>query len=73
MKNVKTPFLLRKEVVTVISIGFGAILGGLLSSIGQDVGKYHGIKETNEEWNAAVSNLKNELERDIDESEEKTE
>ena len=35
MKNVKTPFGLRKEVVTIISIGFGAFMGGgLLSAIG---------------------------------------
>ena len=54
MKNVKTPFILRKEVVTAISIGFGAIMGGLLSAIGRNAGEYHGIKETNEKWNAAV-------------------
>lgn len=70
MKNVKTPFLLRKEVVTVISIGFGAILGGLFSSIGQDVGEYHGIKETNEKWNAAVNEV---FKQTKNESEEKTE
>ena len=27
MKNVKTPFILRKGFVTAISIGFGAIMG----------------------------------------------
>lgn len=71
MKNVKTPFLLRKEVVTVISIGFGAILGGLLSSIGQDVGQYHGIKETNEKWNAAVDEVFKQAKNESEE--EKTE
>lgn len=73
MKNVKTPFLLRKEVVTVISIGFGAIMGVLLSSIGQNAGEYHGMKKSNEEWCAAIGNLKKELERGKNESEEKTE
>lgn len=55
MKNVKIPFGLRKGVVTVMSIGFGAIMGGLLSSIGQNSGEYRGMKETNEKWNAAVN------------------
>lgn len=73
MKNVKTPFVLRKGVVTAISIGFGAIMGGLLSSIGLNAGEYHGVKKSNEEWYAALSNLKNELERHKNESEEKTE
>lgn len=54
MKNVKTPFILRKEVVTVISIGFGAIMGGLLSAIGRNAGEYHGIEETNEIWRSSV-------------------
>lgn len=54
MKNVKIPFGLRKGVVTVMSIGFGAIMGGLLSCIGQNSGEYRGMKETNEEWKAAV-------------------
>lgn len=67
MKNVKTPFILRKEVVTVISIGFGAIMGGLLSGIGQNAGVYHGIKETNEKWDEVFKQAKNESE------EEKTE
>lgn len=54
MKNVKTPFILRKEVVTVISIGFGAIMGGLLSAIGQNAGEYHGIEEADEIWRSSV-------------------
>nr|DAF83577.1 MAG TPA: YtxH-like protein [Caudoviricetes sp.] len=54
MKNVKTPFGLRKEVVTIISIGFGAIMGGLLSAIGQNAGEYRGITETFEKCKAAV-------------------
>lgn len=70
MKNVKTPFLLRRKVVTVTSICFGAIMGGLLSSIGQNSGEYRGMKKSNEEWYAAVSNLKKELERGKNESEE---
>lgn len=54
MKNVKTPFGLRKGVVTIISIGFGAIFGGLISCIGQNSGEYRGIKETFEKCKAAV-------------------
>ena len=57
MKNVKTPFILRKEVVTVISIGFGAIMGGLLCSIGRNAGEYHGIEETNEIWRSSVDEV----------------
>lgn len=68
MKNVKTPFVLRKGVVTIISIGFGAIMGGLLSAIGQNVGEYHGANETNEKWSAAINK---EIERVKNESEEK--
>ena len=68
MKNVKTPFLLRRKVVTVTSICFGAIMGGLLSAIGQNVGEYHGANETNEKWSAAINK---EIERVKNESEEK--
>ena len=57
MKNVKTPFILRKEVVTVISIGFGAIMGGLLSAIGRNAGEYRGIEETNELWRSSVDEV----------------
>lgn len=72
MKNVKTPFILRKEVVTVISIGFGAIMGGLLSSIGQHTGIYHDVKETNENWKAAVEGWIEETSNEPEEK-EKTE
>ena len=57
MKNVKTPFILRKGFVTAISIGFGAIMGGLLSGIGQNAGVYRGIKETDEKWSSAVDEV----------------
>ena len=57
MKNVKTPFILRKEVVTAISIGLGAIMGGLLSAIGRNAGEYHGIEETNEIWRSSVDKV----------------
>ena len=57
MKNVKTPFILRREVVTVISIGFGAIMGGLLSAIGRNAGEYRGIEETNELWRSSVDKV----------------
>lgn len=67
MKNVKTPFILRKEVVTVISIGFGAIMGGLLSAIGRNAGEYHGIEETNEIWRSSVDEV---LEQDRNKTEE---
>ena len=72
MKNVKTPFILRKEVVTVISIGLGAIMGGLLSSIGRNAGEYHGIEETNELWRSSVDKvLEQEQDRNKTEEEEK--
>ena len=57
MKNVKTPFILRREVVTVILIGFGAIMGGLLSAIGRNAGEYRGIEETNEIWRSSVDEV----------------
>ena len=66
MKNVKTPFILRREVVTVISIGFGAIMGGLLSAIGRNAGEYHGIEETNEIWRSSVDEV---LEQDRNKTE----
>ena len=67
MKNVKTPFILRKGFVTAISIGFGAIMGGLLCSIGQNAGEYCGIKETDEKWSSAVDEV---LEQDRNKTEE---
>ena len=67
MKNVKTPFILRKEFVTAFSIGFGAIMGGLLCSIGQNAGEYRGIKETDEKWSSAVDEV---LEQDRNKTEE---
>ena len=57
MKNVKTPFILRKGFVTAISIGFGAIMGGLLSAIGQNAGEYYGINETDEKWRSSVDEV----------------
>lgn len=54
MKNVKTPFILRKGVGIAISMGFGAIMGGLLSAIGQNAGEYRGIEEANERWRSSV-------------------
>lgn len=57
MKNVKTPFILRKGFVTAISIGFGAIMGGLLSSIGQNSGVYRGIEEADEKWSSALDEV----------------
>ena len=57
MKNVKTPFILRREVVTAISIGFGAIMGGLLSAIGQNAGEYRGIEEADERWRSSVDKV----------------
>lgn len=68
MKNVKTPFVLRKGFATAFSIGFGAIMGGLLYSIGQNIGEYHGINETYEKCKAAVDE---EFERYKNKSEEK--
>lgn len=67
MKNVKTPFILRKGFVTAISIGFGAIMGGLLCSIGQNAGEYRGIEETNEIWRSSVDEV---LEQDRNKTEE---
>ena len=72
MKNVKTPFILRKGFVTAISIGFGAIMGGLLSAIGQNAGEYHGIEETNEIWRSSVDEVleQEQQERDRNKPEE---
>ena len=67
MKNVKTPFILRKGFVTAISIGFGAIMGGLLSAIGRNAGEYHGIEETNEIWRSSVDEV---FEQDRNKTEE---
>ena len=66
MKNVKTPFILRKGFVTAISIGFGAIMGGLLSAIGRNAGEYRGIEETNEIWRSSVDEV---LEQDRNKTE----
>ena len=72
MKNVKTPFILRKGFVTAISIGFGAIMGGLLSAIGQNSGVYRGIEEADERWRSAVDEvLEQERDRNKPEEEEK--
>ena len=72
MKNVKTPFILRKGFVTAISIGFGAIMGGLLSAIGQNAGVYRGIEEADEKWRSAVDEvLEQERDRNKTEEEEK--
>ena len=72
MKNVKTPFILRKGFVTAISIGFGAIMGGLLSAIGQNSGVYRGIEEADERWRSAVDEvLQQERDRNKTEEEEK--
>lgn len=57
MKNVKTPFILRKGFVTATSIGFGAIMGGLLSGIGQNAGVYRGIEEADERWRSSVDEV----------------
>ena len=70
MKNVKTPFILRKEVVTAISIGFGAIMGGLLSAIGRNAGEYHGIEETNEIWRSSVDEVLEQEQQDRNKTEE---
>lgn len=72
MKNVKTPFILRKGFVTAISIGFGAIMGGLLSGIGQNAGVYRGIEEADERWRSAVDEvLEQEQAKNKPEEEEK--
>ena len=72
MKNVKTPFILRKRFVTAISIGFGAIMGGLLSAIGQNSGVYRGIEEADERWRSAVDEVleQEQQERDRNKTEE---
>lgn len=69
MKNVKTPFILRKEVVTAISIGLGAIMGGLLSAIGRNAGEYHGIEETNEIWRSSVDEVLEQEQQDRNKTE----
>ena len=39
MKNVKTPFELRKGVGIAISIGFGAAMGLIINCIGENIGE----------------------------------
>ena len=70
MKNVKTPFILRKGFVTAISIGFGAIMGGLLGSMGQNAGVYRGIEEADERWRSAVDEV---LKQEQEQAKNKTE
>ena len=67
MKNVKTPFILRKGVGTAISIGFGAAMGLIINLIGENIGEYHGIEETNEIWRSSVDEV---LEQDRNKTEE---
>ena len=66
MKNVKTPFILRKGVGTAISIGFGAAMGLIINLIGENIGEYHGIEETNEIWRSSVDEV---LEQDRNKTE----
>ena len=72
MKNVKTPFVLRKGVGTAISIGFGAAMGLIINLIGENIGEYHGINETNEIWRSSVDKvLEQEQAKNKTEEEEK--
>lgn len=57
MKNVKTPFELRKGVGIAISIGFGAAMGLIINVIGENIGEYHGREKSNEDWEAAVDKM----------------
>ena len=66
MKNVKTPFELRKGVGTAISIGFGAAMGLIINLIGENIGEYRGIEETNEIWRSSVDKV---LEQDRNKTE----
>ena len=66
MKNVKTPFELRKGVGTAISIGFGAAMGLIINLIGENIGEYRGIEETNEIWRSSVDEV---LEQDRNKTE----
>ena len=57
MKNVKTPFELRKGVGIAISMGFGAAMGLIINVIGENIGEYHGREKSNEDWEAAVDKM----------------
>ena len=57
MKNVKTPFELRKGVGIAISMGFGAAMGLIINLIGENIGEYHGREKSNEDWEAAVDKM----------------
>ena len=57
MKNVKTPFELRKGVGIAISIGFGAAMGLIINLIGVNIGEYHGREKSNEDWEAALDKM----------------
>lgn len=70
MKNNKTPLTLRRGFVLGFSIACGALMGGLLNSIGQNAGEYHGMKESHERWKAAIDKV---LEEHKSENESKEE
>ena len=70
MKNVKTPFELRKGVGTAISIGFGAAMGLIINLIGENIGEYRGIEETNEIWRSSVDEV---LKQEQEQAKNKTE
>ena len=57
MKNKKTPLVLRKGFVMGASVVFGAIMGGLISAMGQNTGSYHGRVETNEMWKTGLDEV----------------
>ena len=57
MKNVKTPFELRKGVAIAISMGFGAAMGLIINVIGENIGEYHGREKSNEDWEAALDEV----------------
>lgn len=56
-------FIMSKKFVAALSVGAGAIMGGLLAGIGMNTGEYHGIVETNQHWwNAIEEEQKSETE-----------
>lgn len=70
MNNEKTPLTLRKGVTLATGMVFGAIMGGLLTSIGETTGEYQGMMETNDWWLGAIDRVKEDLKNDKDEPEE---
>lgn len=62
-------FIMSKKFLAAFSVGAGAIMGGLLAGIGLNIGEYHGIVETNQNWRDAIERVENDLKEQKSETE----